>query len=75
MILDRTHLCFFTSKTARRLPEENGYWILRGRRNGYADRAVAAAPFDQVWRPRAGSDDRNVARFLGYQIALMAQKA
>jgi hypothetical protein len=78
-LLDRTHLRFFTRRTARRLLEENGYRILR--------EEATVMPIELVFNLSPENlllrlcnrvlalTTRVLPGLLGYQIVLVARKA
>jgi hypothetical protein len=76
-ILDRTHLRFFTRKTARRFLRENGYEIVQERSTVMPvelvlDLSPANLPMRILNRVLAGMT-RLMPGLLGYQIVLVAR--
>ncbi len=78
-ILDRTHLRFFTRKTARRFLRENGYELIQERSTVMPLELVlglspVSLPMRIVNRLLAGMT-RIMPGLLGYQIVLVARNS
>lgn len=78
-LLDRTHLRFFTRKTARRLLEESGYRVLREEATVMPIELVLnLSPHNLVLRfcnRLLALFTRMLPGLLGYQIVLVAREA
>jgi hypothetical protein len=77
-ILDRTHVRFFTRKTARRFLRENGYEIIQERNTVMPVELVlglspSSLPLKIINRVLAGFT-RLLPGLLGYQIVMVARK-